>query len=146
MNECKYEILEDTLHRIEWIKLLQFVLQINSLQYLSKGCTFETNWNQSWNSTLPIYSILCEKSLPMFKLTIVVFSFSWIESLCPSSVFRIIMHEHIVRYGQELTLHARDRRHDHLEQSCNEDRRRFWRSALLRVYYMSGTCINCPLH
>ena len=22
----------------------------------------------------------------------------------------------------------------------------FWRSALLRVYYRSGTCINCSLH
>ena len=31
-------------------------------------------------------------------------------------------------------------------QSCNEDLRRFWKSALLRVYNRLGTCINNPLH
>ena len=31
-------------------------------------------------------------------------------------------------------------------QSCNEDHRRFWKSAHKREYNESGTCINCPIH
>ena len=34
----------------------------------------------------------------------------------------------------------------YIGQSCNEDLRRFWRSAVQTVYYGSGTCINHPLH
>ena len=35
--------------------------------------------------------------------------------------------------------------HD-IRQSCNEDLRRFWRSALQSDNDRSGTCVNCPLH
>ena len=52
---------------------------------------------------------------PGWPLTVVIFPLRGIQSLSSSPVFGVVVNKHVVRHGQQLTLHAGLGGDDHLE-------------------------------
>ena len=53
------------------------------------------------------------------KLLVQMFTFCGVQSLCSSTVFRIVVDEHVVGNSQKISLHTWGEWYDHLEK-CND--------------------------